>query len=92
MNNKGFVEHLAGKVGAETAQMQQFVDSFIESVADALCDGKVVSIQGFGNFEKKEKAERKIYNPASKEFKVVPCKVVANFKMSPVLKDKINTP
>ena len=44
------------------------------------------------NFEKKEKAERKIYNPASKEFKVVPCKVVANFKMSPVLKDKINTP
>lgn len=92
MNNKGFVEHLAGKVGADAEQTALLIDSFVESMAGALNDNKVVSIQGFGNFEKKEKAERKIFNPASKTFKVVPSKVVANFKMSPVLKDKINNP
>jgi nucleoid DNA-binding protein len=54
-------------------------------------EGKVVSIQGFGNFELKEKAERKIYSPSTKSFNIIPSKRVINYKMSPVLKDRINT-
>ncbi len=92
MNNKDFVGSLARKTDIDEEQCAQLIDSFVEMLASSLCEGKTVSVQGVGNFEQKRKAERKIYNPASKEFKVVPSKVVANFKMSPVLKEKVNNP
>ncbi len=92
MNNKDFVARLAQKLGLDNERVFQLVDSFVVSVAAQICDGKTVSIQGFGNFELKEKAERKIYNPSSKSIKTVPSKKVVNYRMSQTLKDKINTP
>ena len=92
MNNKDFIDSLTRKLGVEERQTVQLVESFAGVLAHAMSCDKVVSVQGFGNFERKEKAERKIYNPSTKEFKVVPSKQVVNFKMSPVLKEKINNP
>jgi DNA-binding protein HU-beta len=66
--------------------VRQFVDVFVKEISA----GKVVSVQGFGNFESKEKTARKMYNPSTKSFKIIPKKVVLNFKMSGALKEKIN--
>lgn len=92
MNNKDFVARLAQKLELDNESVFQMVDSFVISIADQICGGKIVSIQGFGNFELKEKAERKIYNPSSKSIKIVPSKKVVNYRMSQTLKEKINTP
>lgn len=92
MNNKDFVERLSAKAELDKEQVTELLCSFSDVFTSSLCDGKVISIQGFGNFEQKEKSERKIYNPSTKEFKLVPKKVVVNYKMSPVLKDRVNNP
>lgn len=92
MNNKEFIESMVRKTGMEEQQVNQLVESFIGVFSDTISCDKVVSVLGFGNFERKEKAERKIYNPSTKTFKVIPSKLVVNFKMSPVLKEKINNP
>lgn len=90
MNNRDFIDSMSRKMGMEEQQVAQLVESFVEVLANTMNSDKVVAVQGFGNFEKKEKAERKIYNPSTKTFKVIPSKQVVNFKMSPVLKEKIN--
>lgn len=92
MNNKEFIDSMTRKMGIEEKQVTQLVESFVEVLANTMNSDKVVAVQGFGNFEKKEKSERKIYNPSTKTFKVIPSKQVVNFKMSPVLKEKINKP
>lgn len=92
MNNREFIDSMTRKMGMEERQVTQLLESFVEVLANTMNSDKVVAVQGFGNFEKKEKAERKIYNPSTKTFKVIPSKQVVNFKMSPVLKEKINNP
>ena len=90
MNNREFIDSMIRKTEMEEQQVTQLVESFISVLSDTINHDKVVSVLVFGNFEKKEKAERKIYNPSTKTFNVIPSKQVVNFKMSPVLKEKIN--
>lgn len=90
MNNKEFIDNIAQKTGCGKELVTHLLDSFISIVAESVLGGNSISVQGFGTFELKEKSERKIYNPSSKSFKTVPSKKVVNYKMSSVLKDKIN--
>ena len=48
-----------------------------------------VAIPGFGNFEAKKKAERVVLNPSNGKRMLVPPKIVLNFKVSNVLKNKL---
>ena len=50
------------------------------AIVSSLKSGNIVSIQGFGNFEPREKQEREIVNPTTKEVIKVPAKVSINFK------------
>lgn len=90
MTNKTFIQSLAERLGmseSETTLLaQQFVDTFMQQVKD----GSLVSIQGFGNFEIKTKAERKMYNPTTKSFSMIPSKEALVFKMSATLKNRVN--
>ena len=47
-------------------------------------------LQGFGSFEPREKASRRIYNPTSKTYMVVPSKTTLSYKMSAALKAQLN--
>ena len=65
-----------------------------ELVASLLADmtrqleGNIISIQGFGTFEVKKKAERISVNPTTKQRMLVPPKLVLTYKPSTLLKDK----
>ena len=65
-----------------------------ELVASLLSDmarqeeGNIISIQGFGTFEVKKKAERISVNPTTKQRMLVPPKLVLTYKPSTLLKDK----
>ena len=50
--------------------------------------GNIISIQGFGTFEVKKKAERISVNPTTKQRMLVPPKLVLTYKPSTLLKDK----
>jgi DNA-binding protein HU-beta len=53
-----------------------------------LQEGNVVTIQGFGTFEVKKKAERITVNPTTKQRMLVPPKLVLAYRPSGQLKEK----
>jgi len=90
MTNKTFVQSLAEKLEMDEAKAAILADQFVDVFVKEVMSGSLVSVQGFGNFEIKEKAERKMYNPTTKSFKVIPGKSVLGYKMSATLKTRIN--
>lgn len=63
--------------------------AFVGSIAEKLDDDTQLAVQGFGTFEVKKKMERVVVNPASKQRKLIPPKLVLAFKPSAVLKEKM---
>ncbi len=90
MTNAEFIHRLSQKVDMTESLTMDCVNQFIGIILRELSSGKVVSVQGFGNFESREKAERKMFNPSTRTYKLIPKKTVLGFKMSGTLKDKIN--
>lgn len=62
---------------------------FVGSIAEKLDDDTQLAVQGFGTFEVKKKMERVVVNPANKQRKLIPPKLVLAFKPSAVLKEKM---
>ena len=90
MTNKVFIQSLAKRMNLDEDEVAVLADNFVSTFVQEVVTGGLVSIQGFGNFELKEKAERKMYNPTTKTFKVIPSKKTLGFKMSATLKNRIN--
>ena len=90
MTNKDFLEKVARKTGLSANEVKDLSATLIDALLDGVADGDSVTIQGFGSFESREKGSRKIYNPTSKTYIVVPSKITLNFKMGAALKAQIN--
>lgn len=90
MTNKTFVQSLAKRLDMDEDEANALSDKFVNTFVQQVLEGDTLSVQGFGNFELKVKAERKMYNPTTKTFKIIPSKRVLGFKMSATLKSRIN--
>lgn len=90
MNNKEFLEKVSQKTNFEINDVKNLTSSLVDVILKSIAQGDSFTIQGVGTFEPREKARRKIYNPTSKEFIVVPKKTTLSFKMSPTLKERLN--
>lgn len=89
MNNRTFIDRMAKKLGNDADELQQQVDVFVQALLSQVNAGNSVTIKNFGVFEQKMKAERKIYNPTTKSFNVIPAKQTVGFKMGAALKEKV---
>lgn len=90
MTNKAFLEKLASSLGADVVDVQSNINNMNALLAECMANGGTLSVQGFGAIEAKQKAERKMYNPTTKDYKIIPAKTSVGFKMSATLKEKIN--
>ena len=90
MTNKEFLEKVSQKTSFEMDDVKELSSSLIDAVLEGIAAGNSVTIQGFGSFEPREKARRKIYNPTTKDYIVVPSKTTLSYKMSAALKDRLN--
>lgn len=90
MTNKDFQEKVSVKTNFEIKDVKSLSASLVECVLESVKAGDVLTIQSFGTFEPRVKARRKIYNPTTKEFIIVPQKNTMGFKMSPTLKERLN--
>lgn len=88
MNNKEFIAELSQKLGISAKETTPMVESLLSGLIEELQNGKSVTIQGFGSFEVKKKAERISVNPTTQERMLVPPKLVLSYKPSNVLKEK----
>mgnify|MGYP001034002668 CR=1 FL=1 len=82
MNNKEFINNLANRLKIKPEEAQILSNTLIEIMTHGLEDGNIISVQGFGTFE------RIVVNPSSKQRMLVPPKLVLNFKPSNTLKEK----
>jgi len=68
----------------------QVVESLLEIIKHTLESGEDVLISGFGKFSVRDKSKRKGRNPQTGEDALLRERRVVTFKVSPVLRNKIN--
>lgn len=88
MNNKDFTSELSRRLGYTIKDMSELMSSLLSDMTQELQEGNVVTIQGFGTFEVKKKAERITVNPTTKQRMLVPPKLVLAYRPSGQLKEK----
>jgi DNA-binding protein HU-beta len=89
MNNKEFQSALAAKLGISSAEVEELQQAATTALVNELQTGNSINVQGFGSFEVREKEERAVVNPLTKERSIVPAKKALAFKVSAVYKEKI---
>jgi len=90
MNKQELVTMLSDKTNVTKAAAERFLNSFIETVSDALVEGDKVQIIGFGTFETRERAARTARNPQTGEAMKVAAKRAPAFKAGKAFKDAVN--
>ena len=73
------------KKNAETA-----VNAIIATITDALASGEKVSIVGFGTFEVRDRKEKQVINPQTKQMMTAPASKAPAFKAGQALKSAVN--
>lgn len=88
MTNKEFITALADKLGKSQREITQLTEILLSAMIKELENENTISVQGFGSFEVKKKAERISVHPVTQQRMLVPPKLVLGFKPSNVLKEK----
>ena len=88
MNNKDFTSELSRRLGYTIKDTSELMSSLLSDMTQELQEGNVVTIQGFGTFEVKKKAQRITVNPTTKQRMLVPPKLVLAYRPSGQLKEK----
>jgi len=88
LNNKDFTSELSRRLGYTIKDASELMSSLLSDMTQELQEGNVVTIQGFGTFEVKKKAERITVNPTTKQRMLVPPKLVLAYRPSGQLKEK----
>lgn len=89
MNNQQLNAQLSRKSGITAIEAAALQTACIDKIIEEISKGNTVLLQGLGNFDLKEKSERKMYNPTTKDYKVIPARQTLGFRPSNVLKEKI---
>ena len=86
MNKQDFISKLAEQEGIEKKQAAICTDAVIKAITNALIDGEKVQFVGFGSFEVRQRAEKKVRNPQTGESLLAPATQVPVFKAGKALK------
>jgi len=90
MNKKDIIEAIHAKVGFSKRDTAAIIDKTLELLKSALAEGDSVMISSFGKLSVREKKARKGRNPKTGETIMLPARKVVTFKVSRVLKERIN--
>jgi integration host factor subunit beta len=66
------------------------VNTILDSMIDALCQGQRIEIRDFGNFDLHYRSPRKAHNPKTGEKLVTEPKFAVHFKAGKGLKDRVD--
>ena len=90
MNKKDLVKKIAEETSLSQKQATEAIDSFLNSITNAVAVGEKVSIPGFGTFDSKTRAARTGRNPRTNETVEIPASTVPSFKAGKAFKEKVN--
>jgi len=85
------INKIYNQVGLSKARSKQVVEALIEIIKRSLENGEDVLISGFGKFMVRNKSARRGRNPQTSEELQLRARRVVSFKLSGVLKRRINS-
>lgn len=88
MTKSQFVSALAKK-GYKKKEAEKIISDVFDTITETLAKGEKVSITNFGVFEVKQRAQKKVLNPQTKEPVVVEPRMAAVFRAGSELKQKV---
>jgi DNA-binding protein HU-beta len=89
MNKTELVAKIAEKSELTKKDSEKAVNSFLETIAEALHAGENVQLVGFGTFESRARKARKGRNPQTGKEIEIPAGKVPAFKAGKALKDSV---
>ena len=89
MKKAEFIEAVAKKAGVSKKDAQAVVDAAIETITEALKEGKSVSFIGFGSFSTVKRAARTARVPGTDKIVEVPATKAVKFKVGKQLKEAV---
>ena len=90
MTKANIVDQVANATGLTKVETEAVFEGLINSIIDSLSNGERVDIRGFGSFIVKKRSARDAHNPATREVVKLKERFVPSFKVSKLLKDKVN--
>ena len=91
MTKIDIVERVHEKIGFSKKESAEMVESVLEIVKATLESDENVKISGFGNFQVKQKKDRRGRNPQTGETITIESRRILSFKASALLKKAINS-
>jgi DNA-binding protein HU-beta len=89
MNKGELVDAVAEKANVTKKQADAVLTAAIESIMDAVSEGKKVTLVGFGSFEPRERKAREGRNPKTGEAMEIPATTVPAFSAGKLFKEKV---
>ena len=90
MNRTELCARIAARSSLSRADAATALDAVVSAIADALENGEVVNISGYGRFATTHRAAREGRNPRTGEAVAVPARTVATFQPGKALRDRLN--
>jgi DNA-binding protein HU-beta len=91
MHKSELIDAIAHQANLNKAEAGHALEAIINAIETALKNGDSVSLIGFGNFEVKERAERKGRNPQTGAEITIAAAKIPGFKPGKALKDAVNS-
>lgn len=89
MNKSELVKAISEKSGSTIKDAENFLNAFVENVAESMKKGDDVTLIGFGTFSVADRAARTARNFRTKEIINVPASKTVKFKVGKSLKDAV---
>jgi len=89
MNKNEFITKLAEREGIEKKQAEKCTAAVLDTIAESLKAGEKIQFVGFGSFEVRDRAEKKVRNPQTGAELISPATKVPVFKAGKALKDAV---
>ena len=90
MTKADIVNEISSKTGLTKIETEVVINSLVISISDSLMRGERVDIRGFGSFYIKKRDAREARNPSTNEVIKLSERFAPYFKVSKLLKDKVN--
>jgi DNA-binding protein HU-beta len=92
VNKKELTNKLASRAKISKTRAAEYIDTITNIIAEALIDGKKVTISDFGTFNLSQRESFEGYDPKNKIRIQVPRRIIPVFRAGKLLKNSLNIP
>ena len=90
MTKADIINEVSSITGLSKVEVEVVLEGILASISDSLKRGERVDMRGFGSFIVKQRLAREARNPATNEIVRLEERFLPAFKVSKILKEKVN--